>query len=84
MSHIGRNNSYKDAVESTRPIKPSRPPPPVQSVREELAEFNFDFEHFSNPTSQFLDYYLNQRKEEYTSPQKVIFRRNFRPFISNF
>ena len=62
-----RSTSYRTAVESDQPIKPSRPPPPVRLPD----ELHFDMDHFDSPTTQILDYYLNQRKKEYTSPQQV-------------
>ena len=33
--------------------------------------FDFNFEHFDSPTTQLVDYYLHQRKNEYTSPEQV-------------
>ena len=65
---MNRNSSYKEAVGEV-PMKPKRPPPPVRP--------KFNMEHFAEEDShqgQILEYYLQQRKAEYTSPQEVIAR----------
>ena len=55
---MNRSDSYKDAV---REAPPPRPPPPrrMASIDESGYAFNL------------VEYYLNERKNEYTSPRQV-------------
>ena len=58
--------------EQRKPIKPARPPPPKPQNENEM---NFNMDHFGEdeaPQAQILEYYLNQRKCEYTSEQQVL------------
>ena len=58
--------------EHRKPIKPARPPPPKPQNENEM---NFNMDHFGEdeaPQAQILEYYLNQRKCEYTSEQQVL------------
>ena len=57
---MNRSDSYKSAVDAP----PPRPPPPQLSRVDERNEFG---------AFNLIDYYLNERANEYTHPKQVIF-----------